>query len=48
MRLLPPDDLLHDATYRRLFASILSSSFGGQITMLALPLTAALLLNATP
>ena len=34
--------------YRRLWLSILISSFGGQITMLALPLTAAVLLQATP
>jgi MFS family permease len=45
---LPPDDLLCDATYRRLWMSILLSSFGGQITALALPLTAAVPLNATP
>ncbi len=45
---LPPDDLLRDATYRRLWLSILISSFGGQITALALPLTAAILLHATP
>ncbi len=45
---LPPGDLLRDLVYRRLFASILISSLGGQITMLALPLTAALLLNASP
>ncbi|MFY9509824.1 MAG: MFS transporter, partial [Rubrivivax sp.] len=49
MRLqLPPGDLLRDATYRRLWTSILISSFGGQVTMLALPLTAAVLLHATP
>ena len=48
-RLKPaPRDLLRDATYRRLFSSILISSFGGQVTMLALPLTAAVLLHATP
>ena len=48
-RLAPaPDDLLRDATYRRLWTSILISSFGGQVTLLALPLTAAVLLNATP
>jgi MFS family permease len=40
--------LLRDATYRRLWLSILISSFGGQITGLALPLTAAVLLHATP
>jgi MFS family permease len=45
---LPPQDLLRDATYRRLWSSILISSFGGQITMLALPLTAAVLLHASP
>lgn len=45
---LPPGDLLRDATYRRLWTSILISSFGGQVTMLALPLTAAVLLHATP
>jgi MFS family permease len=45
---LPDNDLLRDATYRRLWSSILISSFGGQITMLALPLTAAVLLKATP
>ncbi len=45
---LRPDDLLRDATYRRLWTSILISSFGGQITLLALPLTAAVLLQATP
>ena len=45
---LPPNDLLRDAIYRRLWSSILISSFGGQVTMLALPLTAAVLLQATP
>jgi MFS family permease len=53
-RVLPPrpwlsaTDLLRDAAYRRLWMSILISSFGGQVTMLALPLTAAILLHATP
>ncbi|MEO8524641.1 MAG: MFS transporter, partial [Caldimonas sp.] len=52
--MLPPQpwlsatDLLRDAAYRRLWTSILISSFGGQVTMLALPLTAAILLHATP
>ncbi|MDH5254878.1 MAG: MFS transporter [Gammaproteobacteria bacterium] len=46
--LLPPEDLLRDPTYRRLWTSILISSFGGQLTLLAVPLTAALLLHATP
>ncbi len=45
---LPANDLLRDKTYRRLFTSILISSMGGQVSMLALPLTAALLLKATP
>ncbi|MEO8152836.1 MAG: MFS transporter [Rhizobacter sp.] len=45
---LAPDDLLRDAVYRRLWSSILISSFGGQVTMLALPLTAAVLLHASP
>lgn len=45
---LPTDDLLRDRAYRRLWTSILISSFGGQITMLALPLAAAVLLNASP
>ena len=45
---LPAQDLLRGATYRRLFTSIVISSFGGQVTMLALPLTAAVLLHASP
>jgi MFS family permease len=45
---LAPGDLLRDATYRRLWSSILISSFGGQVTLLALPLTAAVLLHASP
>jgi MFS family permease len=45
---LPPRDLLRDKAYRRLWTSILTSSFGGQVTMLALPLTAAVLLHASP
>ena len=45
---LAPGDLLRDATYRRLWTSILISSFGGQVTLLALPLTAAVLLHAAP
>ncbi len=48
-RLRPgPDDLLRDSVYRRLWSSILISTLGGQITLLAVPLTAAALLNATP
>ena len=45
---LPAGDLLLVPTYRRLWTSILISSFGGQVTMLALPLTAAVLLHASP
>jgi MFS family permease len=45
---LAPNDLLRDAVYRRLWISILTASFGAQVTMLALPLTAAVLLHATP
>jgi len=45
---LRPDDLLRDRTYRRLWASTLISSFGTQVTLLALPLTAAVLLDASP
>jgi len=45
---LSPTDLLRDATYRRLWTSILISSFGSQVTLLALPLTAAVLMHAAP
>jgi MFS family permease len=45
---LSPTDLLRDPTYRRLWTSILISSFGGQVTLLALPLTAAVLMHASP
>jgi MFS family permease len=45
---LSPTDLLRDAVYRRLWTSILISSFGGQVTLLALPLSAAVLLHASP
>jgi MFS family permease len=45
---LDANDLLRDAVYRRLWLSILISSFGAQVTMLAIPLTAAVLLQATP
>jgi MFS family permease len=40
--------LLRDPTYRRLWTSILISSFGGQVSLLALPLSAAVLLHAAP
>ncbi|MGN6527194.1 MAG: MFS transporter [Burkholderiaceae bacterium] len=45
---LAPDDLLRDVVYRRLWSSVLTSSFGAQIMLLALPLTAAVLLHASP
>src|SRR5580698_7377896 len=45
---LSSTDLLRDATYRRLWTSILISSFGGQVTLLSLPLTAAVLMHAAP
>lgn len=45
---LPAGDLLRNLVYRRLWSSILISSLGGQITLLALPLTAAVLLHASP
>jgi len=45
---LSPTDLLRDRTYRRLWSSILISSFGGQVTLLAVPLTAAVLMHAAP
>lgn len=45
---LAPNDLLRDRTYRRLWTSILISSFGGQVTLLAIPLTAAVLMRASP
>jgi len=44
----PPGDLLRDPVYRRLWLSILISALGSQITLLAVPLTAAVLLDATP
>ncbi|MEY2688613.1 MAG: hypothetical protein RL375_2811 [Pseudomonadota bacterium] len=47
-RWLPADDLLRQPAYLRIWVSVLISSLGGQVTMLALPLTAALLLSATP
>lgn len=47
-RALPAGDLLRDALYRRLWLSLLASSLGAQIALMALPLTAAVLLGATP
>jgi MFS family permease len=45
---LPPGDLWRDPSYLRLWSSILTASFGNQVMMLALPLTAAVLLKASP
>ncbi len=45
---LPEGDLWRDPAYLRLWTSILTSSFGNQVMLLALPLTAAVLLQATP
>jgi MFS family permease len=45
---LAPTDLLRDPVYRRLWSSILISSFGNQVTLLAVPLSAAVLLHASP
>jgi MFS family permease len=45
---LSPTDLLRDPVYRRLWLSVLTNSFGAQIMILALPLTAAVSLHATP
>ncbi|MFO1328369.1 MAG: MFS transporter [Rubrivivax sp.] len=45
---MPQHDLWRDHAYRRLWLSILTASFGGQVMLLALPLTAAVLLKATP
>jgi MFS family permease len=45
---LDPEDLLRNPGYRRLFSSILVSAVGAQVSMLALPLTAAVMLQATP
>ena len=45
---LRPGELWHDADFRRLWLGETVSQVGGQITYLALPLAAALLLNATP
>lgn len=47
-QILPAGDVLRDAAYSRLWLSILVAAFGGQISALALPLTAVLLLQATP
>jgi MFS family permease len=45
---LSDDDLLRDPVYRRQWLTILTGAFAGQVMMLALPLTAAVLLHASP
>ena len=45
---LPEGDLWRDPSYLRLWSSILTASFGNQVMILALPLTAAVLLQASP
>lgn len=45
---LPANDLLRERNFRRLWLSVCITSFGAQITMLALPLTAVVLLKASP
>lgn len=45
---LAADDLLREPVYRRLWLSILTGAFANQVMLLALPLTAAVLLHATP
>jgi hypothetical protein len=42
------DPQLGNPDFRRFWASSVLSNFGGQITLLALPICAALLLHATP
>ena len=45
---VPQGDLWRDRSYLRLWSSMLTSSFANQVMLLALPLTAAVLLKATP
>jgi MFS family permease len=48
LRFLPKAGLWADRNYLRLWSAMGITSLGGQVTMLALPLTAAQMLNATP
>lgn len=48
LRTLGHDPQLRNADFRRFWFSSILSNFGAQITLLALPITAALLLHATP
>jgi predicted MFS family arabinose efflux permease len=45
---LKANSLFHIPGYTRLWSSILLSNLGGQLTMIVLPLTAVVLLHATP
>ncbi|HEX8477109.1 MAG TPA: MFS transporter, partial [Telluria sp.] len=45
---LDRDQLLQNPDFRRFWGSTILTSFGSQITLLALPLCAVLLLHATP
>ena len=45
---LPPGDLLLDRVFRRIWLSTLLGALGSQVTLLALPLAAAVMLAATP
>jgi hypothetical protein len=47
-RAVGQDRLLQKPDFRRFWGSIILTSFGGQITLLALPLCAVLLLHASP
>jgi MFS family permease len=48
LRRLGRDPQLRNADFRRFWLSSILTNFGAQITLLALPITAALLLHATP
>jgi len=48
MSAVRPGELWHDPDFKRLWLGETVSQVGGQITYLALPLAAALLLDATP
>ncbi len=48
LRRLAGDQQLRNPDFRRFWASSILSNFGAQITLLALPICAALLLHATP
>ncbi|MFC0254568.1 MFS transporter [Massilia consociata] len=45
---IPADSLLRNADFRRFWLSSILAQFGAQVTLLALPICAVLLLHATP